>query len=101
MLSMKSKAFWIALPLTVTAVSILGVTRLRRQAGQTGQSAPGWSRPQPTEITIPAKTEIEIRLDQSIATNRVASGDPFLATRGRAGSGRRPNRHPGGRARPR
>ena len=77
MLSMKSKAFWIALPLTVTAVSILGVTRLRQQQ-QTGQTPP--VPPQPTEITIPANTEIEVRLDQSIASNRVASGDPFLAS---------------------
>ena len=36
--------------------------------------------PQPLQITIPANTEIEVRLDQSIAANRVASGDPFLAT---------------------
>jgi hypothetical protein len=74
MLSMKSKAFWTALPLAVTAVSILGVTRLRQQAGLTTPP------PQPSAITIPAKTEIEVRLDQSIATSRVASGDPFSAT---------------------
>lgn len=74
MWNMKSKAFWIAFPLTVTAVSILGVTRLRQHEGQTA------SPPQPTAITIPPHTEIEVRLDQSIATNRLASGDPFLAT---------------------
>jgi hypothetical protein len=74
MLSMRSKSFWIALPLAVTAVSVLGVTRLRQHEGLT--SPP----PQPTAITIPAHTEIEVRLEQAIATNRAASGDPFSAT---------------------
>ena len=95
MLSLKNKAFWIAFPLAVTAVSILGVSRLRRQAGPTPlpaavqrmRTAPAGAEastpappPEPVQITIPAKTEIEVRLDRSIATNRVASGDPFFAT---------------------
>jgi len=87
MLRMKSRAFWIAFPLTVTAVSILGVSQLRRHEGANSLRAPSaesganTSNPtQPSEITIPAKTEIEVRLDQSIATNRVVSGDPFSAT---------------------
>ena len=94
MLNLKSKAFWIAFPLAVTAVSILGVSRLRRQTGPTPlPAATGYATapagaeatiptpaPQPLQITIPAKTEIEVRLDQSIATNRTASGDPFFAT---------------------
>lgn len=36
--------------------------------------------PPPSQITIPANTEIEVRLNQSIATNRVTPGDPFFAT---------------------
>ena len=94
MWSLKNKAFWIAFPLAVTAVSILGVSRLRRRAGPTplpaateNTTAPAGAEattptppPQPVQITIPAKTEIEVRLDRSIATNRVASGDPFFAT---------------------
>jgi hypothetical protein len=35
--------------------------------------------PPPNYITIPANTVIHVRLDHSIATNRVASGDPFYA----------------------
>ena len=95
MLSVKNKAFWIAFPLAVTAVSILGVTRLRRQAGPAplpatateNATAPAGAEastpavpPQPLQITIPARTEIEVRLDRSIAKDRVASGDPFFAT---------------------
>lgn len=95
MISLNSKAFWIAFPLTVTAVSIFGVSRLRHKAEPTpmpaavtedGTSPSGVeitdsiAPPQPLQITIPAKTEIEVRLDQSIATNRVASGDSFSAT---------------------
>ena len=93
MYSLKSKVFWIAFPLAVTAVTIFGVSRLRQQAslssrftspGKAGDvsgaesTAPG--APPTNEITIPANTEIEVRLDQSIATNRIATGDPFFAT---------------------
>jgi len=93
-MSTKTKAFWIAFPLTVTAVSILAVGRLHRTANRsTGSNpsanaagtpsaepatSPGVSMP--TEITIPANSEIEVRLNQSIATSRVVAGDPFYAT---------------------
>jgi len=91
MLSSRSKALWIAFPIAVTAVSILGVSRLRRNdpsavpAVAEGSAAPAGTEsatapPQPTQITVPANTPITVRLDQSIATNRVASGDPFSAT---------------------
>ena len=94
MLSLKGRAFWIAFPLAVTAVSILAVGRLGRRAAPTPlpaateyATAPAGTdattptpAPQPVQVTIPAKTEIEVRLDQSIATNRVVSGDPFFAT---------------------
>jgi hypothetical protein len=32
------------------------------------------------QVTIPANTEIEVRLNQTIATNLTAPGDPFYAT---------------------
>ena len=92
MLSLNSKAFWIAFPLTVTAVSILGVSRLRRQVGPSAAVAENGTAPAgaettnpnaltpPSQVTIPANTEIEVRLNQSIATNRVTPGDPFFAT---------------------
>jgi hypothetical protein len=94
MLSPSSKAFWIAFPLAVTAVSVLGVTRLRHDAARSGPAAapqtaaaPAGNEastpapsPPPEQITVPANTEIEVRLDRSIATNRVTDGDPFYAT---------------------
>jgi len=94
MMNTKTKAFWIAFPLTVTAVSILAVSRLHRAASSsTAYNPPGKvadtpsaeltppaAAPTPMEITIPAETEIEVRLNQSIATSRVVAGDPFYAT---------------------
>lgn len=95
-MSPRGKVFWIAFPLTVTAVSIFGVNRLRRPttpnaplAASQNAAAPTAveppvpaldSTPQPEQITVPARTEIEVRLNQAIATNRVAAGDPFYAT---------------------
>ena len=35
--------------------------------------------PPPNYITIPANTPIQVRLEQSIATNRASAGDPFYA----------------------
>ena len=90
MSKVNSKAFWIAFPLAVTAVSILGVSKLRQHtvalstptanAPDSARSENSTSAPQPVVVTIPAKTEIEVRLDQSIATDRTAAGDPFFAT---------------------
>lgn len=85
------KAFWIVMPLIVTAVSILGVSRLRRQitkpplpvAADAAIPAPAANPPappSPAEVTIPAQTEISVRLNQSLATNRATAGDPFFAT---------------------
>ena len=95
-MSLRGKVFWIVFPLTVTAVSIFGVNRLRRPAtpdaplatpqdaaapaaAEPPAPAPD-SAPQPEQITVPAKTEIEVRLNQAIATNRVTAGDSFYAT---------------------
>lgn len=90
MLTPRSKAFWIIFPLTVTAVSVLAVSRLRRHAEPTSPTAASENAaamasaespaPAPPPITIPAQTELEVRLDQSLATNRIASGNPFYAT---------------------
>jgi len=92
MVGLKNRAFWIAFPLAVTAVSILGVTRIRRQAAPTTPSAVTENGAPPVgagtinpnqallQVTVPAETEIEVRLNQAIATNKVASGDSFFAT---------------------
>ena len=94
MLSPSSKSFWIAFPLAVTAVSVFGVSRLRRDAPPvrplTAPQTPTYvvqdeistikPDPQPEQITVPARTALVVRLDRSIATNRVAAGDPFYAT---------------------
>ena len=92
MLSPNSKSFWIAFPLLITTVSIWGVTQFRRKPAMPSAQGSNYIVPMPagtesfppplesTEITIPARTEIAVRLDQSIATDRVASGDPFFAT---------------------
>jgi len=90
MFKVGSKAFWIVLILTVTAVSILGVSRLRRQAplpaaavAQTplpGESANPVASSPAGQVTIPAQTEIRVQLNESIATDHATAGDPFFAT---------------------
>jgi len=82
MLSPKGKIFWVAFPLLVTAGSILGVGMLRRNPAPNSIQPTTESAPpaQPQVVTIPARTELAVRLDQSIASNRVTSGDPFYAT---------------------
>lgn len=88
MLSLRSRAFWIALPVALTAVSIFGVSRLHRQLAQTqtdvttsnSTSTSTTPAPQPVPVTIPANTEIEVRLDKSISTYRADPGDSFFAT---------------------
>jgi len=117
----KSKVFWIAFPLVVVAVSVLGVSRYRQQEAPISAPAlvqqtadanqpasepdsstptvhptsatpsamnpagmnPGVTTnqaPAPVQVTIPARTRIGVRLNHSIATDRVNSGDPFFAT---------------------
>lgn len=91
MLSPKGKGFWIVFPLMVTAVSVFAVSRLRRGAApatyvsedivrpaQADSATP--APPQPPPVTIPADTEIEVRLNRALATNRIVSGDRFSAT---------------------
>jgi hypothetical protein len=103
MFSLKGKAFWIAFPLAVTAVSIFGVSRLRRHARPTSPpaatenaaapvSAEANTPPPPAEATpaeaptqaapivIPANTELAVRLNHPIGTDRVESGASFSAT---------------------
>ncbi len=86
MLSPRSKLFWVAFPLVVTAASIYGVSRLRRNpvpnaVPSTAEIAPTGSEGAPPQmVTVPARTEIAVRLDQSIASDRVTSGDPFFGT---------------------
>jgi len=88
----RSKVLWIALPVAVTAVSIMAVTRLRNHSpypdpvdSEDTSTAPVGSATAPapppiTQITVPADTAIVVQLDQSIATDRNVSGDRFSAT---------------------
>ena len=55
---------WTGIPAVLVAVGALGV-------GMMGHSE---------SLTVPASTEISIRLDRSIATNRSTPGDPFKGT---------------------
>jgi hypothetical protein len=61
----KSKhLLWIGIPVLLLAVGAASVGLMDR-----GES-----------ITIPAGTEVQVRLDRSIATNRSTPGDPFTGT---------------------
>ncbi len=76
----------------VTAASVWGVTRLRQREVRNpsvtppenlpGEMAAESSAPpaQPTVVTIPSRTAIQVRLDHSISTDRVRPGYPFFAT---------------------
>jgi len=92
MLSPKNKFFWIALVLLVTGASVWGVTRFRQNAtpvsavatAETTSVPVGPENPtpvlQPVVVTIPSRTAIEVRLRQSLSTDRVTAGDSFAAT---------------------
>ncbi len=60
----KWKFLWIAIPGLLLAAGAIGVGKMSR----------------PKSVVVPAGTEIHVRLDQSIASNRSTSGDPFQAT---------------------
>ena len=61
----KMKYLWIAIPALLLTVGTIAVTTRMSKANM---------------VTIPAGTEIEVRLDQSIGSARSTSGDPFQAT---------------------
>ena len=60
----KNKYLWIAIPVLLLAAGVVGVSTMNR----------------PQSVVVPAGTEIQVRLEQSIASNRSTSGDPFQAT---------------------
>lgn len=106
MLSLKGKVFWVVFPLAVTAVSVFGVSRLRRNTAPTSppaatnitdetttatpaapaeapQGTPTGNAAAPTQsaqFTIPADTELAVRLDVAINAKHAADGEPFSAT---------------------
>ncbi len=60
----KRKYLWIAIPVLLLAAGVVGVSEMNRAKS----------------VVVPAGTEIQVRLDRSIASNRSTSGDPFQAT---------------------
>jgi hypothetical protein len=60
----RKKFLWVAIPALFLAVGAFGVSRMN----------------QGDPIMVPAGTEIQVRLDQSIGSDRNTSGDPFTAT---------------------
>lgn len=63
-LPIRKKYLWVAVPALFIALGVFGISKMTR-----GES-----------VMVPAGTEIQVKLDQSIATNRATSGDPFQAS---------------------
>lgn len=63
-LPIRKKYLWVAVPALLIALGVFGISKMTR-----GES-----------VMVPAGTEIQVKLDQSIATNRATSGDPFQAS---------------------
>lgn len=63
-MKMHRKYLWIAVPLLLLSAGAVGISMRHRSAS----------------VLVPGGTEIQVRLDQSIASNRNTSGDPFRAT---------------------
>lgn len=63
-LPISKKYLWVAVPALFVALGVFGISKMSRA----------------DSVTLPAGTEIQVRLDQSIATDRTTSGDPFQAT---------------------
>ena len=63
-LPIRKQYLWVAVPALLIALGVFGISKMTR-----GES-----------VMVPAGTEIQVKLDQSIATNRATSGDPFQAS---------------------
>ena len=63
-LPIQKKYLWVAVPALLIALGVFGISKMTR-----GES-----------VIVPAGTEIQVKLDQSIATDRSTSGDPFQAS---------------------
>ena len=63
-LPIRKRFLWLAVPALLIALGVFGISRMTR-----GDS-----------VMMPAGTEIQVKLDQSIATDRATSGDPFQAS---------------------
>ncbi|MFB3922275.1 MAG: hypothetical protein ACE145_11175 [Terriglobia bacterium] len=55
---------WVAVPALLIALGVFGISRMSHA----------------DSVMLPAGTQIQVKLDQSIATDRATSGDPFVAT---------------------
>jgi hypothetical protein len=60
----QKKYFWLAVPLLFLTIGGLAVTTMVRNQ----------------QISVPAGTELQVRLNESLSTNRDVSGDSFQAT---------------------
>lgn len=63
-LPIPKKYLWVGVPALLIALGVFGISKMTR-----GES-----------VMVPAGTEIQVKLDQSIATDRTTSGDPFQAS---------------------
>lgn len=63
-LQIRKKYLWLAVPALFIALGVFGISKMTRA----------------DSVMLPAGTQIQVKLDQSIATNRSTSGDPFEAT---------------------
>ena len=63
-LPIQKKYLWVAVPALFIALGVFGISKMTH-----GES-----------VMVPAGTEIQVKLDQSIATDRTTSGDPFQAS---------------------
>ena len=63
-LPIQKKYLWVAVPALFIALGVFGISKMTH-----GES-----------VMVPAGTELQVKLDQSIATDRTTSGDPFQAS---------------------
>jgi hypothetical protein len=63
-LPISKKYLWVVVPALFIALGVFGISKMSR-----GEA-----------VMLPAGTQIQVKLDQSIATNRTTSGDPFQAS---------------------
>ncbi len=63
-LPIQKKYLWVAVPALLIALGVFGISKMTH-----GEA-----------VMVPAGTEIQVKLDQSIATDRTTSGDPFQAS---------------------
>lgn len=63
-LPIRKKYLWVAVPALFIALGVFGISKMTHA----------------DSVMLPAGTQIQVKLDQSIATDRTTSGDPFEAS---------------------